>query len=333
MACTGLLNFSGGSQGITLTYLNSGYIPGNSSTTFNVDTTDILPGNAGSNIYWDFSNLFVNHTPTTINYIDPKSTKYSISFLSATVAYSSGTDFINYFKINNSENTILGTGYNDFKTVFSNPQTLLTYPFKYGDELSDSFFCNTAGLADGLISGLTYVKADGWGTIKLPHNTYNNVLRISYNISEKDSSFEMDCDKKTQKYVWYDGIHKTPILEITYSQMLLSGDSVPYYFKYILVADFTNGLAEDFTIRTDFKLFPNPADQNTDISYDLNNESEVNLAIYNIYGELIRVVKSGKESSGYHIENIPLTGFQPGIYFLQLKRNDSIMTQKLIIEL
>ena len=159
------------------------------------------------------------------------------------------------------------------------------------------------------------------------------MLKSSLLISNSpDSSFEMDYDKKTQKYVWYDGIHKTPILEISYSQFLLSGDSIPLKSKYILVADFTNGLAEDFTIRTDFKLFPNPADQNTDISYDLVNESDVVIGIYNIYGELIRNVKSGKESSGHHVENISLTDFQPGIYFIQLKRNGLINYQKLIIK-
>jgi hypothetical protein len=327
----GLLSFSSFSQGITLNYLNSGYTPGFNSTTYNADTTGILPGNAGPNIYWDFSALNVSPMPNVVNYMDPKTTPYSGQFPSATVAYTSGTTF-HFYKINSSENSYLGWADEYETSPYSDLQINFTYPFKFGDELTDSFVSHTTGQIESFISGTTHIKADGWGTIKLPHNTYNNVLRVKYNIVSKDSSFVGVEISQTQTYLWYDGTHKTPILEITTIQGLLNGVPIPLIIKKVIVADFTNGIVDDLCKSSDFKIFPNPANKKTEISYDLITESDVVIDIYNLYGELIRNIKIGKESPGHYIENIPLADFQPGIYFIRLKRNGLIGNQKVIIE-
>jgi len=81
---------------------------------------------------------------------------------------------------------------------------------------------------------------------------------------------------------------------------------------------------------------PNPSKGNVGISYDLPVETQVSLKVYNLSGQLVRTLVSGKEKAGYkHLswdgrsENGTRTA--SGVYFYRLEAGSFTATKKLVV--
>jgi hypothetical protein len=81
---------------------------------------------------------------------------------------------------------------------------------------------------------------------------------------------------------------------------------------------------------------PNPSKGNVGISYDLPVETPVSLKVYNLSGQLVRTLVSGKEKAGYkHVswdgrsENGTRTA--SGVYFYRLEAGSFAATKKLVV--
>jgi ligand-binding sensor domain-containing protein len=89
----------------------------------------------------------------------------------------------------------------------------------------------------------------------------------------------------------------------------------------------------------DFALYanyPNPFNPTTQISFDLKNDSNIELAIYNLRGELVDIVASGYFSAGSHTtlwNGKDRNGriVPSGIYFYKLSTAQSSMTRKMTL--
>ena len=87
--------------------------------------------------------------------------------------------------------------------------------------------------------------------------------------------------------------------------------------------------------------YPNPANPQTIIPFDLNQEGRVRLDIFNIRGQLVRRLVEGHLPSGSHKilwDGKDTTGFEvpSGVYFyrinfLELTRNKRTASRKLLI--
>ena len=83
-----------------------------------------------------------------------------------------------------------------------------------------------------------------------------------------------------------------------------------------------------------FKLknaYPNPFNPSTTISYSINNYEYVNVAIYNMGGQLVAELINSNQSAGnysivWHASNQP-----SGIYFVKLSVGNQIATQKILL--
>jgi hypothetical protein len=64
--------------------------------------------------------------------------------------------------------------------------------------------------------------------------------------------------------------------------------------------------------------YPNPFNPTTEIHYQLPNESNVNLSIYNVLGQQIRTIVNTTEQPGEKTVQIDANGLPSGIYFYQL---------------
>jgi hypothetical protein len=81
---------------------------------------------------------------------------------------------------------------------------------------------------------------------------------------------------------------------------------------------------------------PNPSRGNVGISYDLPVETQVSLKVYNLSGQLVRSLVSGKEKAGYkHVswdgrsENGSRTS--SGVYFYRLEAGSFTATRKMVV--
>lgn len=82
--------------------------------------------------------------------------------------------------------------------------------------------------------------------------------------------------------------------------------------------------------------YPNPFNPNTSISFSIVKESPVEIAVYNIEGQKIRTLFSGKMSSGSHSamwdgRNEKGQAVSSGVYFARLISGNTIKNHKMIL--
>lgn len=112
---------------------------------------------------------------------------------------------------------------------------------------------------------------------------------------------------------------------VIYENYEFSGTEELYQFEVDLV-----GMKEQTTTE-EFNIFPNPFNDFTNIQFNLNKSQNVEAVLYNVIGEA--VYNSGRKqfSAGSHTLTINGSGLNPGIYFVNLKLGDKILTRKITI--
>ncbi len=88
------------------------------------------------------------------------------------------------------------------------------------------------------------------------------------------------------------------------------------------------------SLTSSLRTYPNPTSNNINIEYSLGAESDVNLSLYNVKGDLVRHTDIGSKTEGIHTFKLDLSNnrLSPGIYVIQLKTDNSIQTNKIIIQ-
>ncbi|MDI6839473.1 MAG: T9SS type A sorting domain-containing protein, partial [bacterium] len=77
--------------------------------------------------------------------------------------------------------------------------------------------------------------------------------------------------------------------------------------------------------------YPNPLTQFTVINYQLPVKSKVLLRVYNISGQLIRVLVNETKEAGYYSISWNSKGISAGIYFLKLEAGGKVINEKLVL--
>ena len=87
-------------------------------------------------------------------------------------------------------------------------------------------------------------------------------------------------------------------------------------------------------LTSSLRTYPNPTSSIINIEYSLGAESDVNISLYNVKGDLVSHTDIGSMSKGIHTFKLGLSynRLSPGIYVMQLKTDNSIQTNKIIIQ-
>jgi PKD repeat protein len=98
----------------------------------------------------------------------------------------------------------------------------------------------------------------------------------------------------------------------------------------IRVIDKTTSVSELTSGKATLLNYPNPFNNSTTITYELKARSEVSLSVFNILGNKLQVLENTtKQAGSYSVEWSP-QDFSEGLYILQLKVNDQLITKKVI---
>lgn len=186
-------------------------------TRYKCDTTGIQPGNSGAAMLWDFSQL--NLATVFIDagtYVLPSATQYSSFFPGTNIAEVFSNNQTFYYADNTDSIALLGyvtvSGANISQLNYTNPFTIMRYPFAYGDAFTDNATRIYSNI-NGTVSN--QVNADGYGTLILPNGIFDNVLRVHSQIEFADlASTGQFFNLNDDLYEWYDGIHPKPLLSI-----------------------------------------------------------------------------------------------------------------------
>jgi hypothetical protein len=75
-----------------------------------------------------------------------------------------------------------------------------------------------------------------------------------------------------------------------------------------------------------FNMYPNPVENNTNISYELTKSSEVEIVVYNRDGKLIETIFKGFNAEGDHLIEYNSNQLSNGLYFIKISTNQSTET-------
>ena len=77
--------------------------------------------------------------------------------------------------------------------------------------------------------------------------------------------------------------------------------------------------------------YPNPFNSGTTIKFELPNQSNVTITIYDILGNRVSTIVNGEFEAGEHSVSFLSTALASGIYFYQLKAGEFIQTKKMLM--
>lgn len=302
----------------------------------NTTVNTFNPGSAGANATWNFTTLDTTGGKLTQN-ICKADTCYSFGgFPTSNYAIeASGTGQFGYAYFTNSTYEYFG---NDLSgPIFTNAEKFLAFPFTYNNQFTDIL-----NDVDSTFYGSITVKADGYGTLKLPTGTFNGVLRVNAKESYREYTYDGFGDLEDslfyagQYYRWFLPNSPNPLLE--YAKVVRSlhvGNNVyPVDSnQHLLIYNKKGSTAlDEITSVLNLQLYPNPAANNTTLIFEVNENSLLEIVVTNSLGEKVmapitKTLSIGKQQIAIVTESLP-----NGIYYVQLKRNATIVTKPLVVQ-
>ena len=330
---------------------------GDSQLFYIADTNSVVDPTVGPNVIFDYTAIMSDGS-TRIQYvIDPTTTTFASDFPSATHADTTVGSPINknYSKTESTDsltNIGLVADVNTYGTVViqynQDPETLMKFPFNYGDNYSDNYSGVFTMQSTGLVTagnGNATVNADAWGRLLLPFGvSIDSVLRV-----------------KTVESLITDTIFITFPLPVTILPIVVNAEYINYYkpsiSKFPLLSFINGSYTQDNnqidssrTILSQYPMnivgindieknnanlsvFPNPSNTNSvSLSFNLDKKSAIKAAIVNSLGQNVNIVFEGNLQGGHNQLKINTSQLNKGIYFIRLRIDNHIITKKLILE-
>ena len=80
-----------------------------------------------------------------------------------------------------------------------------------------------------------------------------------------------------------------------------------------------------------FGIYPNPANDNATITFNLNQSEKVSIEVMDMLGKVIKTISMGELNNGAHTYNFSREGVSNGVYFVKLKVGNETVTRRLIL--
>lgn len=77
--------------------------------------------------------------------------------------------------------------------------------------------------------------------------------------------------------------------------------------------------------------YPNPFNPITQITYDLPEAANVELSVFNMLGQKIRVLESARKAAGSHTVTFDASALNSGVYIYLLRADQAVFTRKLML--
>ena len=81
---------------------------------------------------------------------------------------------------------------------------------------------------------------------------------------------------------------------------------------------------------SNLEVYPNPAENEVNISYSLENSQKTVIRLLGVAGNVVDVIEV-KSNSGNNLIIMDLSNYSSGVYFLKIGGIDSTVTKRLVI--
>jgi len=121
---------------------------------------------------------------------------------------------------------------------------------------------------------------------------------------------------------------------LAYSASLTAPDGKPYGDPYWFTLSPTAVKQQSSAIPTKFDLsnnYPNPFNPSTTIKASLAKDGLMSLNVYNMLGQLVKVVDQGNKPAGEYLYTVNMDHFASGLYFYTLRQGNNVITKKMLL--
>jgi hypothetical protein len=311
---------------ITLTQANSAPAVGDIFVFYPCDTIPV-PGSAGANVTWNVTTA-VTPTPASQTAVSVVSTGYGASYPNANVAMSAGSGVYQFISVSSTFVKQYGVVQGASTTVVYNSPgaVFLNYPYTYNTTYTNTNV--TGSFTQGTVTQSGTTTGDAYGTLKINGRTYSNTLRQKYDMTyDYNYTSVGHLYYHTVSYIWYDGVHKTPLMEIITNDEtgLVTGHT-----KNVVISSYATGIEDAQAGIPDLNIYPNPARETIHLDFSLSNTSEAGYAIYTMTGE--KVMEENIGTAAIFRETIDISALARGIYHLEIIAGNRRESRKVIVE-
>jgi hypothetical protein len=305
--------------------------PGDVYKYFFTDTLGIVAGPGGTSQVWNFEDLNVDTVLQIDNYLSPITTTPPVT--GTTTVIGTDTTGYNFFKNTASDYAMLGFSDSGNVTVvvYSNPMTLLTFPFSFGNTYTDNFaFSTTFQSFNVNATGTINSTIDGSGNLLLPQGAFINVIRIKYTVVTNLSAGFLSVTQTQNIYEWYDPNKKLPLLHIENTITTDPFGGAPTEDKRVwLEATGPAGLMVKEN-NANFSLAPNPAKDQVNIKLGATSLRPTHIVITNSIGQ--KVYENSNIDDQLSNLNISTSDLEKGVYFVSVIQNNQTFTKKMVVQ-
>lgn len=287
------------------------------SNSYNViprSSSTITAGSPGANQIWDFSSFTLGYgigveswseiAPVYASLFPTSNVYKSRSIMGGhSYDYYNLTDdkfeYIGYSAAQTWSGSILYYHY-----VFPDSKTIYVFPFVFNQVVNDTYQTH---VANSIVS--TTTTYDAYGTLVTPFGTYNDVIRL-----------KTIYDNTSVGYTW---IKTNPYQEIVRGSVSTDGTNNFTFCRP------SNLATTDNEMKSQFSIYPNPADNEFVINYEGFSNKEIFVNIYDILGnQIVKSVKIENNSKNINISNLAL-----GLYLIKITdANNTILYSNKIIK-
>lgn len=308
----------------TITHANNNFLAGYSSTAYYV--TAVPQGASGANVTWDFSGIGTSAGVTGTYAACSSSNNCSTFPGSNVVVQSSGSATKSYFIVDNTRYALNGTANaSGTNIIFTNPEDMQRYPFTYNNTYTDNFAASyVSGGATINRSGSITVTADGYGTLKLPNGTFNNVLRIKRLETYADSWGGTGMNYTVETYAWYSPVMRELLL--TRIEASMNGSPVPVVMAY--TSQTPSAVTSMVIAAGSTLLYPNPARDLVQVQFEATRQTTASIMLMDITGRQVLETQTLRTISGRNEAKLSTGQLSPGMYLMQLEADGQVVTKK-----
>lgn len=298
------------------------------------------PGAQGRNVVWDFRALEL--TKDFTGSLDNPSVSKGASIFTNTNTQLE--EFGNYFFFKTTQAEVEQHGFmsanGNIKIIYDTPFVKMKYPFSYGSSFSGSF--DGRYIANdreaGTLNGSYAVDGDAYGTLMLPGNmVYENALRVKEVKSYNQNLNNRNYDIETITYRWYVNGHRFPILVLisntTTYQDGRTHNSTQAAYNAIALSEENNPLVINTSMGIgSLETYPNPYHNQVTIKFGIEQNSKVNLSVYDLNGRLIKVLLNGSVDAGEKTYQFSAKdmGLSTGAYIVKLNLNGQEASKRIL---
>jgi hypothetical protein len=161
------------------------------------------------------------------------------------------------------------------------------------------------------------VVISGTPTDTLPDDTLRASITITPGVV--DTAANLFCDT--------DSLRRQAGTFWPFIQALLTQ---PYGMGCVIEGDVMNmSIAAELRRELQLSLYPNPSQGMSQLRFQLGQSRNISLSLHDLTGRQIRMLSSRTYGPGEHLEQIPLSDLNPGVYLLQMKVDEG---KALIVE-